>query len=142
MIKRICMMVALLVLVPFLCQGAVAIELSDIGVADKDADIVLGEWHGGFDACLAKADAEHIPMLAMWSNAGCSHCENVYTTIVTERFINWRRGGGKIGKIILLLMKGGDGGNGYPENCPGYMWHRSYQKSCLKHFEQYQFQYL
>lgn len=122
MIKRVCMMVALLVLVPFLCQGAVAIELSDIGVADKDSDIVLGEWHGGFDACLAKADAEHIPMLAMWSNAGCSHCENVYTTIVTERFINWRRGGGKIGKIILLLMKGGDGGNGYPENCPGYMW--------------------
>ena len=103
--------------------GAVAIELSDIGVADASADVVLGEWHGGFDKCLEKADNEHIPMFAMWSNTGCSHCEAVYTTIVTERFVNWRRGtGSNIGKIILLLMKGGSEGNGYETWSEGYDW--------------------
>lgn len=122
MTKRILLTVALLTFAPLLCWGAVAIELSDIGVAGKDDEIVLGEWHGGFDACLAKADAEHIPMLAMWSNSGCGHCENVYTAIITDQFIQWRRGGGNIGKIILLMMKGGYSGNGYEKNCPAYMW--------------------
>ena len=103
--------------------GAVAIELEDIGVAAPGSEVVLGEWNGGFDECLAKANEEHIPMFAMWSNTGCSHCEAVYTTIMTERFIKWRRGeGSNIGKIILLLMKGGSEGNGYSESSAGYDW--------------------
>lgn len=107
----------------FSAFGAVAIELSDIGVADAGADIVLGEWHGGFDKCLEKANKEHIPMFAIWSNTGCSHCESVYTALVTDRFVNWRRGeGSSIGKIILLMMKGGVSGNGYSTSSEGYDW--------------------
>ena len=102
--------------------GANAIMLEDIGVAPADSEVVLGEWHGGFDACLEKADREHIPMFAIWSNTGCSHCEAVYTAIVEDMFVNWRRGGGNIGKIILLLMKGGSQGNGYETWSEGYDW--------------------
>lgn len=41
---------------------------------DPRAPITLGEWHLNLPKAKALADKKNIPMIAIWSNTGCSHC--------------------------------------------------------------------
>ena len=94
-----------LVLLPLMAL-ADTVTLKNIGVADANAPVELGQWHGGFEKCLEKADREHIPMLAIWGNAsgGCGSCNRLTAALTNEYFLAWRNSSG--GKIILLYMEG------------------------------------
>lgn len=40
--------------------------------------IKLGEWNNNYDACLAKANNEHIPIVFYWTpGSGCGWCTSM-----------------------------------------------------------------
>lgn len=92
--------------------------LEPAGVNDP---IVPGEWHLGWKQCKAYAEANELPMLAVWGNLGCDHCYNLEQLFITDAFKKWRTESPK-GKIVLCIMAGGE--SGYPDqvNSDGFNW--------------------
>ena len=84
---------------------------------DPRAPITLGEWHLNLPKAKALADEKNIPMIAIWSNTGCSHCQGLLDALLTKKFIDWRTGKSwKNGTyscppMILVFMEGGKEGN-------------------------------
>ena len=84
---------------------------------DPTAPIVLGQWHPNLPKAKALADEKNIPMIAIWSNTGCSHCQGLLNALLTQKFIDWRTGKSwKNGTcscppMILVFMEGGKDGN-------------------------------
>ena len=84
---------------------------------DPRAPITLGEWHLNLPKAKALADGKNIPMIAIWSNTGCSHCQGLLDALLTQKFIDWRTGKSwKNGTyscppMILVFMEGGKEGN-------------------------------
>lgn len=84
---------------------------------DPRAPITLGEWHLNLPKAKALADKKNIPMIAIWSNTGCSHCQGLLDALLTKKFIDWRTGKSwKNGTyscppMILVFMEGGKEGN-------------------------------
>lgn len=120
--KKIAVMFAA---VAAMCASAVAAEysLADVGVADKSASIVLGEWHGDYAKCKALADSENIPLIAYYGKEGCSRCRALTENLISDTFRNWRKGK----RLILLYMKQGENGNGYSDSSSAKGWIKSFQ---------------
>ena len=53
--------------------------------------VELGVWNGDLDACKALADKRGIPMVAVWSNRGCAHCEILERAFHSDAFRNWTK---------------------------------------------------
>ena len=51
--------------------------------------VVPGEWTSDFNGAKAYAEAENIPMLVFWANAGCSHCESIEKEMNKAYFSGW-----------------------------------------------------
>ncbi len=62
----------------------------------KGTPVRPGYWHADLKACRAKAEKEGIPMLAVWSNNGCFHCQIFEKACGSELFKNWRKDSGYI----------------------------------------------
>jgi len=90
--------------------------LEELGVADVNAEVVLGQWHGGYDRCRNLADSQGLPMIVYYGKKGCSRCDKLSSTLASDTFVNWRQGK----NLILLYMKEGTGGNGYGKGTSGY----------------------
>ena len=84
---------------------------------DPRAPITLGEWHLNLPKAKTLADEKNIPLIAIWSNTGCSHCQSLLNSLLTQKFIDWRTGKSwKNGTyscppMILVFMEGGKEGN-------------------------------
>ena len=50
--------------------------------------ITLGEWNGYLDQCSAIAMKYEIPMIAIWSNYGCSNCERLEGSLLNASNLN------------------------------------------------------
>ncbi len=85
-----------------------------IAATPADQPIVPGEWHLSLAKALSMAQDTGIPVLAFWSNTGCSRCSEVIDQAVnTPAFTAWRR-------QKQLLMVTGEGKTGLPGEL--YAW--------------------
>ncbi len=64
--------------------------------APFDSEVELGVWHGDLDKCKELADKHGIPMIAVWSNKGCAHCEILEKAMMSDAFNNWAKSSGLI----------------------------------------------
>lgn len=53
-----------------------------------DQPVRTGVWHASLDKCRAYADANNLPLVAVWSNKGCGHCKSLNLIIGTDSFTN------------------------------------------------------
>lgn len=103
--------------------GAGAPSVGEIGVSQESRSnpVVLGQWHGDYDKCKNLADSEHIPMIVYFGQTGCSRCNTLTTTLMSDAFAKWRADK----RLILLYMKQGNEGNGYSDSSAGKRFAKS-----------------
>jgi len=55
-----------------------------------DSTIKLNEWHNNFTACKNFAEANNVPLVAVWSNGdNCSHCTNLESYFLSDMYKDW-----------------------------------------------------
>ena len=60
------------------------------GLPVSKGELVLGEWNRDFNKTKAFADSNHVPMVLVWANPGCSNCEKFEKNVlVTDEFKTW-----------------------------------------------------
>lgn len=60
--------------------------------AAKSATVKPGQWHADFSTVQKHADANGIPLLAVWSNGDkCGHCIMFEKCILDSKFKNWQK---------------------------------------------------
>ena len=81
-------------------------------LADRTAsggDVVTGKWHADLDKCKAFAEANGIPLVAIWSNGdNCGHCKKWENNAISDAFIAWMKTSG----IVFYFGYYGDPGKG------------------------------
>ena len=80
----------------------------------------LGKWYTNFQVCKKYADDNGLPLLAVWSNAGCVHCWYTDIVFVQPEFIEWQKTH-DAGKVICCFMAGGHD-NIDQAGSPSYNW--------------------
>ncbi|MCL2104018.1 MAG: hypothetical protein FWH21_03035 [Kiritimatiellaeota bacterium] len=83
-------------------SSAHAATPQELGIVSAGSPVVLGQWNAGYDQTRAVAFSEGIPMVVVWSNPNCSHCENFDKVLLTETFKNWM--GNQ--KLVMHYQKG------------------------------------
>ena len=83
----------------------------------KGSPVRLGYWSADLAACRAKAEKEKIPLLAVWSQDGCYHCQLFEKAIASEKFRNWRKESG----IIFCFLCSNDPDAKQPSSA-NYVW--------------------
>lgn len=56
--------------------------------------VSTGAWFGDLDKCRAYARATGRPMIAVWSNRGCSHCDRLENAFMSATFRKWMKSTG------------------------------------------------
>ena len=60
------------------------------GLPVSKGDVVLGEWNRNYNKTKAFADSNHVPMVLVWANPGCSNCEKFEKNVLaTDEFKTW-----------------------------------------------------
>ena len=59
------------------------------GYIHTQKSVEPGVWTSDFDGAMAYAEAENIPMLVFWANAGCTHCEGIEKEMNKAYFSGW-----------------------------------------------------
>ena len=104
------------------------IDLQNLNIADESAPIVLGQWHYGWAKCKAYAEANDIPMFAVWGRVMCDHCYRLDVAFETETFKQFLATNPK-GQVVLCFMCGDSEqlGIGLPDQMYSeayyWMWH-------------------
>lgn len=57
--------------------------------APEGSPVKVGIWNGDLIECKKLADKRGIPMIAVWSNEGCAHCEIFEKAAMSDYFRNW-----------------------------------------------------
>ncbi len=71
--------------------------------------IELGRWHANLDNARAYAEANGVPLLAIWSNGdNCGHCKKWENNAISEPFETWMKDSG----IVFYFGYYGDPGKG------------------------------
>lgn len=58
--------------------------------------IRLGVWHAGLAECRAYAEKNGYPLVAVWSNKGCAHCEKFEQNCISDPFREWMANSGYV----------------------------------------------
>lgn len=73
-----------------LCAGMLlAAGGAHAGFISTQRDVVPGEWTSDYDGAMAYANANNIPMIVFWANAGCSNCEKIEKEMNKPLFQTW-----------------------------------------------------
>ena len=60
------------------------------GLPVSKGDVTLGEWNRNYNKTKAFADSNHIPMVLVWANPGCSNCEKFEKNVLaSQEFKTW-----------------------------------------------------
>ena len=71
--------------------------------------VELGRWHSNLDNARAYAEANGVPLLAIWSNGDdCGHCKKWENNAISEPFEKWMKDSG----IVFYFGYYGDPGKG------------------------------
>ena len=105
-------MLTVLALVAFgLCRPLQAVNIEGA----SSGAIVPGEWNTNFTAAKAYAEQNRIPLLILWSNAGCSQCNKMKTACNTSTFVDWRRKK----QIVLVISENDASSKSFAKNGSG-----------------------
>ena len=55
-----------------------------------------GVWHANLEQCRQYAEENGIPLIAVWSNKGCAHCEKFEANSLSEPFVAWMKTSGYV----------------------------------------------
>ena len=107
--------------------GAVNVSPEQLGCQDAreilaaGGNLELGHWYIDWTSCKTWCDEHNVPMLAVWSNTGCSRCYDLGLCFLSEEFKAWAATH-DAGKVIYCYMNGGV--SGYPDQRgdTGYNW--------------------
>ena len=55
-----------------------------------------GVWHANLEQCRKYAEDNGIPLIAVWSNKGCAHCEKFEANSLSEPFAEWMKTSGYV----------------------------------------------
>lgn len=86
-----------------LCAGVVFGFCAEAAIISTESTVTPGVWTSNFNAALAKAEAENIPVMVFWGNVDCGHCKAVEKAMNTETFLSWMSE-----NKILMVFKEGD----------------------------------
>lgn len=75
--------------------------------AERGMKLEPGKWYTNFEVCKDYADANGIPLMAIWSNNSCIHCWFTDVVFIQDQFIQWQQTS-DAGKVIYCFMAGGD----------------------------------
>ena len=93
---------ALLVGVSTVCGvGAYGITAQYVPIVASSGAVVLGEWNSNIAVGQAYADANNVPMLAIYGSPFCGHCQALQTACNTAEFTNWAADK----KIVMVFAK-------------------------------------
>ena len=75
----------------------------------KGDPVTLGKWHSNFSKCKSYAEANGVPLIAVWSNGdSCGHCVNFESAVNNSTFTKWMKTSG----CVFYFTYSGDGGDG------------------------------
>ena len=78
----------------FAAVASVTTDLLDLRAA-RTADVTPGVWHSDLNKARAYAEANGLPLVAVWSNGDeCAHCVVFENCIMSPAFRNWMRDSG------------------------------------------------
>ena len=72
--------------------SSLALSIGDdnyIPIEPSSGPIVLGEWNSSIEAGKTYADANNVPMLAIFGTKYCTHCHAMQSACNTEEFKAW-----------------------------------------------------
>ena len=69
--------------------AAYGITTQFVPIATSNGAIEPGEWNSNISAGQAYADANNVPMLAIYGSPFCGHCQALQTACNTDEFKNW-----------------------------------------------------
>lgn len=73
----------------FVLTIAMAFQANAITVST--GEVKLGEWTGNFTQAKELADAEHVPMLAVWGKSDCPLCGKLKSAVDSSLFTEWQK---------------------------------------------------
>lgn len=86
-----------------LCAGVLFGFCAEAAIISTEPSVTPGVWTSDFNAALAKAEAENIPVMVFWGNVDCGHCKAVEKAMNDEPFLSWMSE-----KKILMVFKESD----------------------------------
>lgn len=86
-----------------LCAGVLLGFCAEAAIISTAPTVTPGVWSSDFNAALAKAEAENIPVMVFWGSVDCGHCKAVEKAMNTETFLSWMSE-----NKILMVFKEGD----------------------------------
>ena len=94
-----------------------------LGCIEAKAGMKLepGTWYTNFQVCKSYADANGIPLVAVWSNEGCIHCWFADYTFIQPAFLEWKARTPSA-KAIYCFMAGGYKGAPDQAGSAAYNW--------------------
>ena len=75
-----------------------------VPIVASSGEVVPGEWNASVTAGKAYADANHVPMLAIYGSPLCSHCQQLQTACNTDEFKKWAA----YKKIVMVFSETSD----------------------------------
>lgn len=74
--------------------------------AEAGMELELGKWYTNWEVCKEYADRNGIPLVAVWSNEGCSHCWWFDICLIQDEFKVFQKTE-DAGRVIYCFMAGG-----------------------------------
>ena len=60
-------------------------------VYSNDPAFKVGEWNSNFTAIKEKADADNVPLVALYASEGCGQCKKLETALNTPAAYAWQK---------------------------------------------------
>lgn len=91
-----------------------------LAIRDKaGTPVVTGQWHAGFTEVKNYADANGLPLIAVWSNGDkCSHCRKLERCVYQPVFREWMKDSG----IVFYFGCSSDSSQDDKYGGNAYMW--------------------
>ncbi len=86
------------------CVGFVSTVCGYVPITAANGAVVPGEWNSGLEAGKTFADANNIPMLAIYGSPFCGHCHALQTACNTDEFKVWAANK----KIVMVFSLASD----------------------------------
>ena len=100
-----------------------ALSPDDLGCIDARTVKTLepGKWYLDWKTCKEYADKNGIPVLFIWSNKSCVHCQYTDLVFVQDEFKDWAAKN-NAGKVIYCFMAGGESKYPDQQGSEAYNW--------------------
>lgn len=86
----------------FLCLAVLALAVKGLAITTVSGPVAPGQWNSDLWACIDYAEANGVPLVAVWGKEGCHNCNQSYTLwFDTAEFKAWMSESG----IVFFYIK-------------------------------------